>query len=442
VEALQGFLNIFKIKDLREKIIFTLGILAIYRLGGFVPLPGVNSLAIAEFFSKNSNNLFGLYNTFVGGALQRASIFSLGIMPYISASIIIQLMGTVVPTVAQLQKQGQEGRAKLTQWTRYGTIIISALQAWGVATWLSSQSTPTGQSLLASGVGHFSFTLLTVLTLTTGTVFIMWLGEQITARGIGNGISLIIFIGIVATMPHAIVSEAEMVISGERSIPMEAFIIFIVLAIVAFIIFIDQGTRRIPLQSPKRVVGRKVMGGQSSFLPFKVNTAGVMPVIFASAIMFVPAQLASFFPNMSAAQTFGNAFLPGHFVYSIVFTVLIVFFSYFYTAIMYNPKEIAENLKKSGGFIPGVRPGRRTAEFIDQILTRVTLPGAIFLALISVGPLYLKDIMNMQFYIGGTSVLIAIGVALETLRQFQTHLQNQHYEGFMRKGKIRGRRGF
>jgi len=270
----------------------------------------------------------------------------------------------------------------------------------------------------------------------------MWLGEQITSRGIGNGISLIIFIGIMAQMPRAIFSEAEMVLSGERSVPMEAVILAVVLAIIAFIIYIDQGTRRIPLQSPKRVVGRKIMGGQSSFLPFKVNTAGVMPVIFGSAIMFVPAQLASYFPNISLAQNFGEAFLPGHWVYSIVFTVLIVFFSYFYTAIMYNPKDIAENLKKSGGFIPGVRPGRRTAEFIDQILTRVTLPGAIFLAVISVGPLYLKQAMNMQFYIGGTSVLIAIGVALETLRQFQTHLQNQHYEGFMRKGKIRGRRGF
>jgi preprotein translocase subunit SecY len=440
VQALQGFLNIWKIKDLRDKILFTLGVLAAYRLGGFITLPGINSTAIAEFFSKNSNNLFGLYNTFVGGALQRASIFSLGIMPYISASIIIQLMGTVVPTIAQLQRTGQEGRAKLTQWTRYGTIAISALQAIGVSTWLFSLTTGTGMGIVAAGTSRIGFTLMTVLTLTTGTVFIMWLGEQITARGIGNGISLIIFIGIMAQMPRAIFNEFEMVKTGERSVPMEAVIVMIVIAITAFIIFIDQGTRRIPLQSPKRVVGRKVMGGQSSFLPFKVNTAGVMPVIFASAIMFVPAQLASFFPNIGVAQDFGNAFLPGHWVYSVVFTILIVFFSYFYTAIMYNPKEIADNLKKSGGFIPGVRPGRRTAEFIDQILTRVTLPGAIFLALISVGPLYLKEKLNMQFYIGGTSVLIAIGVALETLRQFQTHLQNQHYEGFMRKGKIRGRR--
>ena len=440
MSAMQGFLNIWKIKDLREKILFTLAILAAYRLGGFVPLPGINSTAIAEFFSKNNNNLFGLYNTFVGGALQRASIFSLGIMPYISASIIIQLMGTVYSPIAQLQRQGQEGRGKLNQWTRYLTIGIAALQALGVATWLANQATPTGMSLVVAGMGKFSFTLMTVLTLTTGTMFIMWLGEQITARGIGNGISLIIFIGIMADLPAAIFSEVEMVTSGQRSIPMEVIIMLVVLAITAFIIFIDQGTRRIPLQSPKRVVGRKVMGGQSSFLPFKVNTAGVMPVIFASAIMFVPAQLASFVPNWSTAQDIGHAFLPGHYVYSIVFTVLIVFFAYFYTAMMYKPKEISENIKKSCGFIPGVRPGRRTAEFIDQILTRVTLPGAIFLALISVGPLYLKDALNMTFYIGGTSVLIAIGVALETLRQFQTHLQNQHYEGFMRRGKIRGRR--
>ncbi len=442
MQALQGFANVFKIKDLRDKILFTMGILAIYRLGGYIPLPGINPDAIATFFSGSANNLFGLYNTFVGGALERASVFSLGIMPYISASIIVQLMGTVVPTVAQLQRSGQEGRAKLTQWTRYGTIAIAAVQAIGVANWLYSQTTGTGQSLVVDGMGRFAFMMIATLTLTTGTVFIMWLGEQITARGIGNGISLIIFIGIIATMPAAVISEWELFVSGERGIPMLVIILAVVVAIVAFIVFIDQGHRRIPLQSPRRVVGRKVTGGQSSFLPFKVNTAGVMPVIFASAIMFVPAQLASFFPNWAMAQAFGASFLPGHWVYSVVFTVLIVFFTYFYTAIVYNPKEIAENLKKSGGFIPGVRPGRRTAEFIDQILTRVTLPGAIFLAFISVGPLYLKDWLGMSFYIGGTSVLISVGVALETLRQLQTHLQNQHYEGFLRRGKIRGKRSF
>ncbi len=442
MQALLGFLNVFRIKELRDRIFFTLGLLAVYRVGSFIPLPGINNQAITEFFSKDSNNLFGLYNTFVGGALQRASVFSLGIMPYISASIIIQIMGSVIPSIQAMQKQGQEGRNKLNQWTRYLTILLSFFQGFGVGNWLFSQATSTGESLVVFGMSRMGFGLLAALTLTAGTMFILWLGEQITARGIGNGTSLIIFIGIMAQMPRAIVSEAELVLSGERSIPMLVVILAFVIAIVMFIIFIDQGTRRIPLQSPKRVVGRKVMGGQSSFLPFKVNTAGVMPVIFASAILFVPMQIATWVPNWSAAQTFGAAFLPGHWVYSLTFTLLIVFFAYFYTAIIYNPKEIAENLKKSGGFIPGVRPGRRTAEYIDQILTRVVLPGAIFLAIISVGPLHLKAAFNLSFYIGGTSVLIAIGVALDTLRQFQTHLQSQHYEGFLRRGKIRGRRGY
>jgi preprotein translocase subunit SecY len=442
VQALQGFLNIFRIPELRNRILFTLGMLAVYRVGGHVPLPGIDSAAIATFFSGTSNNLFGLYNTFVGGALQRASVFSLGIMPYISASIIIQIMGSVIPSIQAMQKQGQEGRAKLGQWTRYLTIVLSFFQGLGIGNWLFSQATSTGQSLVVSGFGRTGFVLLTALTLTAGSMFIVWLGEQITNRGLGNGISLVIFIGIMAQMPRAVVSEAELVFSGERGIPMLAAILAIALAVIVFIIFVDQGTRRIPLQSPKRVVGRKVMGGANSFLPFKVNTAGVMPVIFASAILFVPMQIATWMPNWSAAQAFGAAFLPGHWVYSLTFSLLIVFFAYFYTAIVYNPKEIAENLKKSGGFIPGVRPGRKTAEYIDQILTRVVLPGAIFLALISVVPLHLKEALNMTFYIGGTSVLIAVGVSLDTLRQLQTHLQNQHYEGFLRRGKIRGRRGF
>jgi preprotein translocase subunit SecY len=446
MQALQGFLNIFRIKDLRDRILFTLGILAVYRVGGFVPLPGIDSEAIASFFNGASNNLFGLYNTFVGGALQRASVFSLGIMPYISASIIIQIMGAVIPSIQAMQRQGQEGRNKLSQWTRYLTIVLSFFQGIGIGNWLFSQTTSvggaTGVPLVVPGVSQTGFVLLTALTLTAGSMFIVWLGEQITARGIGNGISLIIFIGIMATMPVAVFSEAELVFSGERSIPMLAAILALVIGVIMFIIFVDQGTRRIPLQSPKRVVGRKVMGGANSFLPFKVNTAGVMPVIFASAILFVPMQIATWLPNLSWAQTFGAAFLPGHWVYSLTFSVMIVFFAYFYTAIIYNPKDIAENLKKSGGFIPGVRPGRRTAEFIDQILTRVVLPGAIFLALISVVPLHLKDALNMTFYIGGTSVLIAVGVALDTLRQLQTHLQNQHYDGFLRRGKIRGRKGF
>ena len=442
MQVLQGFINIFKVRELKQRILFTLGFLAIYRVGGFVPLPGIDSAAIATFFSNTNNNLFGLYNTFVGGALERASVFSLGIMPYISASIIIQIMGAVVPSIQAMQKQGQEGKAKIGQWTRYLTIILAFVQGLGIGNWLASTSTTTGQSLVVGGISHFNFMLLTALTLTAGSMFIVWLGEQITARGIGNGTSLIIFIGIMAQMPRAVFSEAELVFSGERSIPMLAIILGLVLAVTMFIIFVDQGTRRIPLQSPKRVVGRKVMGGANSFLPFKVNTAGVMPVIFASAILFVPMQIATWMPNFSWAQSFGQVFLPGHWVYSLVFSLMIIGFAFFYTSIIYNPQEIAENLKKSGGFIPGVRPGRRTAEYIDQILWRVVLPGAIFLAVISVVPLHLKEALNMTFYIGGTSVLIAIGVALDTLRQFQTHLQNQHYDGFLSRGKIRGRRGF
>jgi preprotein translocase subunit SecY len=442
LQAVSGFANIFKIKDLRDRVIFTLFILFIYRLGGFIPIPGVNANALSEIFNADANNIFSLYNTFVGGALSRAAVFSLGIMPYITASIIIQLMGTVVPRIAELRKQGTEGRAKLTQWTRYLTIFISTVQAIGISSWLYSQQSQTGQTLVIEGISRINFIALSTLTLTTGTIFIMWLGEQITARGIGNGISLIIFIGIIARVPAAIMNEIEMVVNQEHSLAMESIIVGVVIGIIMFIIYIDQGNRRIPIQSPRRVVGRKVMGGQSSFLPLKVNTAGVMPVIFASAIMFLPAQLVAFFPNWQTGQAIGRSMLPGEWGYSIVYVILIVFFTYFYTAIQYNPNDIAENLKKSGGFIPGIRPGRKTAEFIDAILTRVTLTCAIFLAVISVGPFYLKDKLQMSFYIGGTSVLICIGVALETLRQLQARLQEQNYDGFMRKGKIRGRRRY
>ena len=442
MQALSGFGNVLKVKDLRDRVLFTLLVLFIYRLGGYIPVPGVNTSALSELFASGTNNVFSLYNTFVGGALSRAAIFSLGIMPYITASIIIQLSGTVIPKIAELQKQGSEGRTKITQYTRYLTILIAMVQSFGITTWITGMETSTGASMVVEGVSRVGFILLSTLTLTTGTVFIMWLGEQITARGIGNGISLIIFIGIIAEVPIAIMNEVELVMNQEQSLAMELIIVSIVVAIIMFIIFIDQGTRRIPLQSPRRQVGRQVVGGNTSFLPLKVNTAGVMPVIFASAIMFIPAQLVSFFPNWQGGQAIGRAMLPGELGYSIVYVVLIVFFTYFYTAIQYNPTEIAENLKKSGGFIPGIRPGRKTAEFIDTILTRVTLTCAIFLAVISVGPFYLKDLLGMSFYIGGTSVLICIGVALETLRQLQTRLQEQNYDGFMSKGKIRGRRSY
>jgi preprotein translocase subunit SecY len=446
MQALSGFFNAWKIPDLRKKILFTFGILIIYRLGGHVAVPGIDTARLADYFANNSNNLFGLYDAFTGGAFQRATVFALGIMPYISASIIIQLMGSVIPRIQQLKKEGAEGQAKINQWTRYFTVVLAAFQSWAIAVWLGSMTVNAfGQKLpvviddFNTDAGIWGFRLLTCLTLTTGTVFIMWLGEQINQRGIGNGISLIIFIGIISTMPSAVFGEIEQVLSGTKPLAMAAIILAVVLAIVTFIVFFEQGNRRIPLQSPKRVVGKEVMGGQNSYLPFKVNTAGVIPVIFASSIMFVPAMAASWVDQLSWAQQVAAWFMPGHWIYSVFFALLIIFFTYFYTAIQYNPTDIAENLKKSGGFIPGVRPGQQTAEFIDNVLTRITLPGSLFLAFISVAPLHIKDWLNMSFYIGGTSVLIVVGVALDTLRQLEAQLHTQNYEGFLKKGRIRGR---
>lgn len=449
-KSLDAFANALRIEDLRNKILFTLAILILYRVGGHVTIPGVDPQRLASFFSHNKDNLFGLYDSFTGGAFAKATIFALGIMPYISASIAIQLLGSVVPAIQMLQKEGAEGRAKLNQWTRYFTVVLALLQSWGISVWLSNIRVNVegmqGVSVLLDAfatedgsLGNIGFRLLATLTMTTGTIFIMYMGEQITARGIGNGISLIIFAGIVSTFPIAVVHEWEQFIAGNNPLMTEVFIILIVIAIVGFIVFMEQANRRIPLQSPRRVVGRKVMGGQSSYLPFKVNTAGVIPVIFASSIMFVPAMLGSWAPNISWVQTFAIAFLPGHISYSIIFSFLIIFFTYFYTAIQYNPNDIADNLKKSGGFIPGIRPGRKTAEYIDHILTRITLPGAIFLALISVVPLHLKEYLNMSFYLGGTSVLIVVGVALDTLRQIEAQLHTKNYDGFLKHGRIRGR---
>lgn len=443
---LSSLVNVWKIPDLRGRILFTMGLLVIYRLGGLIPVPGVDTVALRTFFSQSTNDLFNLYNMFVGGAFAHAAVFALGIMPYISASIVIQLMGSIVPSIAQLQKEGQEGRNKLTQWTRYLTVAVAALQASGVAIFLLNVTTSDGGSIVLeafrSGPGRAGFMALTILTLTTGTLFVMYLGEQITARGLGNGTSLIIFMGIVSTIPSGISTEFKLWQAGEHSFFNILLILGMIWAIVAFIILVDQGIRRIPLQSPKRVVGRREMGGSSSFLPLKVNTAGVIPVIFASSVVFVPSTMASFFPEVPMIQDFARLFLPGHWAYSVFFATLVIFFAYFYTAIQYNPNDIADNLKKSGAFIPGIRPGKKTSEFIDYVLTRITLPGAIFLALISIGPQYLKDYFHTSFYIGGTSVLICVGVALETLRQLEGHLMTRNYEGFLSKGRLRGRRGF
>ncbi|MBR4784847.1 MULTISPECIES: preprotein translocase subunit SecY [Fibrobacter] len=440
-KAIDAFVNAFKIGDLRKKLLFTLGVLVVYRIGAHITIPGVNAAVLAEYF-KSSNNLFGMYDSFTGGAFAKATVFALGIMPYISASIIIQLMGSVIPAIQMLQKEGQEGRARLNQYTRYFTVALAALQGWGISVWLSNLKVGAVSALaddFASGAGNIGFRLLATLTFTAGTIFVMYLGEQITSHGVGNGISLIIFAGIVGSFPRAFLAEVEMLKEGIHPLAIEIFILAIVIAIVGFIVFVEQANRRIPLQSPRRTVGNKVMGGQSSYLPFKVNTAGVIPVIFASCIMFIPAMIASWFPNVSAMQSFAAAFIPGHISYSVIDALLIIFFTFFYTAIQYNPNDIAENLKKSGGFIPGVRPGKQTAEYIDHILTRISLPGSLFLAFISVGPLHLKDALNMSFYIGGTSVLIVVGVALDTLRQLEAQLHTKNYEGFLKHGRIRGR---
>ena len=446
-KAIDAFVNAFKIEDLRKKLLFTLGILIVYRIGAHITIPGVNAAILAEYF-KNSNNLFGMYDSFTGGAFAKATIFALGIMPYISASIIIQLMGSVIPAIQMLQKEGQEGRAKLNQYTRYFTVVLAALQGWGISVWLSSlkvgsAAAGAGISVLAddfaTGAGNIGFRLLATLTFTAGTVLVMYLGEQITSHGVGNGISLIIFAGIVGGLPRAFFAELEMFREEIQPLAIEIFILAIVVVIIGFIVFVEQANRRIPLQSPRRTVGNKVMGGQSSYLPFKVNTAGVIPVIFASCIMFIPAMIASWFPNVSAMQSFAAMFIPGHISYSVIDALLIIVFTYVYTAIQYNPNDIAENLKRSGGFIPGVRPGKQTAEYIDHVLTRISLPGSLFLALISVGPLHLKDALNMSFYIGGTSVLIVVGVALDTLRQLEAQLHTKNYEGFLKHGRIRGR---
>ncbi len=437
---LEKFANIFRIPELRKRIFFTLWILIVYRLGGHIPTPGINPVGLAEYFHHLQGTLFGMMDMFVGGALSKATIFALGIMPYISSSIIIQLLGAVYEPIKQLQREGQEGRQKIIQYTRYGTVLIAVIQAFGIAVYLEGITRSTGQTIVIfPGLG---FKLLTVLTLTTGTIFIMWLGEQITTRGIGNGISLIIFIGIVARLPESVIQEIKMFSGGQRTLGSEIIIFVIVVSMIAFIVFVSQGTRRVPIQTPKRIVGRKIMQGQSSFLPLKVNAAGVIPVIFASSIMFAPSTVATFFPNVEIVQYLAHLFSPGAALYTIFYGLMIVFFTYFYTAIQFNPQDIADNLKKSGGFIPGIRPGKHTSQFIDNILTRITLPGAFFLAFISLVPFMLIAKLNVTFFLGGTSVLIVVGVALDTLQQIESHLMMRHYSGFMKSGRMKGRRNF
>ncbi|RJP75823.1 MAG: preprotein translocase subunit SecY [Candidatus Zixiibacteriota bacterium] len=440
---IKSFQNVFRIPELRRRILFTLGIFIVYRIGGHVPSPGINAQALGEFFQQQQNTLFGLYDMFAGGAFGKATVFALGIMPYISASIIIQLMGTVVPFFQKLQKQGEEGRKKINQYTRYGTVGISALQAFGVAIFLESLPAAASGAPVVPVTG-LAFRLLTVLTLTTGTVFIMWLGEQITEKGLGNGISLLIFIGIVDRMPFAVMDEIRQFISGNRTLLVELFMIALFLAVTAAVVLLTQGTRKIAVQYAKKVVGRKVYGGQRTHIPLRVNTAGVMPIIFAQSIMFFPSTIATFLPESGMKDWLNSAFNFESFTYMIIYGALIVFFTYFYTAVAFNPVDVADNMKKYGGFIPGIRPGKATSDFMDNILTKITLPGSIFLGVIAIIPSLITRYSNVNYnfasFFGGTSLLIIVGVALDTLQQMESHLLMRHYDGFMKSGRIRGRR--
>jgi preprotein translocase subunit SecY len=439
----ENFRNVFKIEELRQRILFTLGLLIIVRIGAHITLPGINAGLLAEASQNQaSNTLFGLYDLFVGGAFNNAAVFALGIMPYISASIIIQLLGAVFPYFQKLQKEGEEGRKKINQLTRVFTVPIAALQAWGVSVQLASRNVE-GLSIINPEVSGFMFTFSTVIFLTAGTIFMMWLGEQITDRGIGNGISLIIFIGIIAQFPFAVLDEYQLVSSGVRNILVEVVFITAFVFIVAGVVAVTVATRRIPVQYAKRVVGRKVFGGVTQYIPLKVNQAGVMPLIFAQSIMFIPSTFLSFFPDSQLMQTIAGYFDYTSYVYALVYSLLIVFFTYFYTAIAFNPKDVADNMKKQGGFIPGVRPGKPTSDFIDNILTKITLPGAIFLAIIAILPTFvMKAGITSGFaaFFGGTSLLIIVGVALDTLQQIESHLLMRHYDGFMKGSKLKGRR--
>ncbi len=429
--------NVTFSRELTKRILVTLGLLIVYRLGIHVPVPGINTQAIADFFAAAKNTLFGLFDMFSGGGLSKFSVFALGIMPYISAAIIMELLVVVSPTLERLQKEeGEAGRKKITQYTRYGTVLITLIQGAGIAYGLQKMTSPTGVPV----VPHpgISFMLLTVITLTTGTVFLMWLGEQITSRGIGNGISLIIFAGIVARIPGAVINTINLLKTGEITIFNLLIIGVIMAAVLAFICFIETAQRRIPIHYAKRLVGRRMYGGQTSHLPLRINTAGVIPPIFASSILMFPATIANF-SQVRLIHQISVYFRPGSILYTVLYVVLIIFFCYFYTAIIFDPKDIAENLKKQGAFIPGIRPGKNTKEYIDKVLTRLTFWGALYVSAVCVLPMILINKLHVPFYFGGTALLIVVGVAIDTMSQIQSHLITHQYEGLLKKAKLKGR---
>jgi preprotein translocase subunit SecY len=433
--ALQSVANI---PELRKRITFTLLMLAVYRAGVQIPTPGINGEALASFFEKNASTLFGMFNMFSGGALENFSIFALGIMPYISASIIFQLLTVVVPQLEALSKEGEAGRRKITQYTRYATVGLSLIQGLMISTGLEGMVAPVGSEMIVIEPG-WPFRLMTMLTLTSGTAFIMWLGEQMTERGIGNGISMIIFAGIVARMPAAIVNTFKMITSGEITVIFLPILLAMMGAVIAVIIFFETSQRRIPIQYAKRMIGRQMYGGQRSHLPLKINISGVIPPIFASSIMMFPATIGGFI-KIDWVQEVTSKLAWGSPLHTLLYVALIVFFCFFYTAVTFNPIDVSENLKKHGGFVPGVRPGKKTAEFIDKIITRLTVIGAIYVSLVCVLPTVLINKLNVPFYFGGTALLIVVGVALDTLSQIESHSISRNYDGFLKTGRIKGRR--
>lgn len=433
--VLSSIRNIFRIPELKVRILFTLSLLIVYRIGAHVPTPGINGEALSKFLVEKGGALMGFFDMFSGGALSRVTIFALGIMPYISASIIFQLLTVVIPALGRIAKEGDAGRKKITRYTRYATVVIAAIQSLGIA--IGIEGMQGGQFIQNPG---WSFRLLTMITLTSGTAFLMWLGEQITERGIGNGISLIIFAGIVAQFPNAIISTLNLVRAGELSIFFVLFLVAMMFLVVGGIIFIERGQRKIPVQYARRIVGKKMFGGQTTHLPLKVNTSGVIPPIFASSIIMFPATIAGFIA-IPWVQGIAKQLSPGTAMYTVMYVGMIFFFSYFYTAVIFNPVDIADNLQKHGGFIPGIRPGQKTSEYIYRVLTRLTFVGAVYLSVVCIMPELLIKRFNVPFYFGGTSLLIAVGVALDTVSQIESHMVTRSYEGFLKKGRLKGRRG-
>jgi len=429
--------SLASLPELRKRILFTLFILAVYRIGVHVPTPGIDGEALSNFFSSTKGTIFAMFNLFSGGALERFSIFALGIMPYITASIIAQLLTIVLPALERLSREGEPGRRKINQYTRYGTVVLSLIQGYSISVGLENMQSPSGAPIVL--FPGLTFRLVTMLTLASGTAFIMWLGEQISEKGIGNGSSMIIFAGIAARIPSGFGQVYEMFGSNQISFFMVLLLGLIMVVTIAVIIFFEMAQRRIPVQYAKRVVGRKVYGGQNTHLPLKINTSGVIPPIFASSVIMFPSTIATFINN-PALDSVKNALMPGGIVYNIIFVGMIVFFAYFYTAITFNTSDIADNMKKSGGYIPGIRPGKSTADYIDSVLTKLTFGGAVYLSVICVMPSIIVDSFKVNVYFGGTSLLILIGVAIDTIAQIQSHLIARNYDGFAKRVQIRGRR--